>query len=84
MTSGLLSSYEGQHRNLHEAWEGNTDTFQGEAGDRESCYSCHSDIGIPINFQEKSVIVTFWNIELCMPLEVWKECEASCPDEVGI
>ena len=31
-TSGLLSSYERQLRNLLEAWQGNMDTFQGEAG----------------------------------------------------
>ena len=33
-TSGLLSSYEGYLRNLHEAWQGNTDASCGEAGDR--------------------------------------------------
>ena len=31
--SGLLSSYEGHLRNLLEAWQGNTDTSRGEAGD---------------------------------------------------
>ena len=30
----------------------------------------HSDIGIPINFHEESGIITFWSIELCLPLEV--------------
>ena len=28
--SGHLSSYEGHLGNLHEAWQGNTDTSQGE------------------------------------------------------
>ena len=35
-TSGLLSSYDGQLRNLLEAWQGNMDTSRGEAGDRGS------------------------------------------------
>ena len=51
-TSGLLSSYEGQPRNLHEAWQGNMDTSGGEVGDPASLSSCHSDIGIPISVQE--------------------------------
>ena len=59
VTSGLLFSHEGQLRNLHEAWQGNTDTSRGEAGDRRSLSSCHSDTGIPINFQEESGIVNF-------------------------
>ena len=57
------------------------DTSLGEAGDPESLFCCHSDIGIPINFQQESGIVTFSSIELCMPLRVSKGCEASCPDE---
>ena len=32
--SGLLTSYKEHLSNLHEAWQGNTDTSQGEAGDR--------------------------------------------------
>ena len=32
-TSGLLSRYDGHLRNLHEDWQGNTDTSRGEAGD---------------------------------------------------
>ena len=32
--------------------------------------SWHSDIGIPINFQEESGIVTLRSIELHVPLEV--------------
>ena len=83
VTSRLLSSYEGHLRNLLEAWQGNTDNFQGEARDPECLSSCHSDIGIPINFQQESGIVTFGNIELHTPLEVSNGCEASCQDEAG-
>ena len=39
-------------------------------GDQVSFSSWHSDIGIPINFHEESGIITFWSIELCIPLEV--------------
>ena len=35
------------------------DASGGEAGDRVSLSSWHSDIGIPINFQKESGIVTF-------------------------
>ena len=45
--------------NLLEAWQGNTDASRGEAGDPGSVSSCHSDIGIPINFQEDSGIIIF-------------------------
>ena len=41
------------------------------------------DMGIPINFQEESVIVSFGSIELHIPLEVSKGCEASCRDKAG-
>ena len=58
-TSRLLSSYDGQLRNLLEAWKGNMDTSQGEAGDEGSLSRCQNDIGIPINFQEDSDIITF-------------------------
>ena len=57
--------------------------FSGEAGDPGSLSSCHSDIGIPINFQQESVIVTLLSIELRMPLKLSKGCKASCPEEVG-
>ena len=50
-------------------------------GDQASLSSFHRDIGIPINFQEESVIVTFLSIELGAPLEVSQACEAPCPDE---
>ena len=58
-TSGHLSSYEGHLRNLLEVWQCNTESSQGEAGDPRSLSSCHSEIGIPINFQQESSIVTF-------------------------
>ena len=57
--TGLLSSYEGHLRNLIEVWQGNTDATRGEMGDTGYLSSCHNDIGIPINFQEESDIVTF-------------------------
>ena len=38
--------------------ENNTDVSGGEAGDKGSLSSWHSDIGIPIHFQEGSGIVT--------------------------
>ena len=50
--SGFLSSYEGHLRNLLQAWQSKTDASRGEAADRVSLSSCHSDIVIPINFQE--------------------------------
>ena len=58
--SGLLSSYERHVRNLLEAWWGNTDDSLGEAGDRGSLSSCHSDIGIPINFQQENFCWNFF------------------------
>ena len=39
-------------------------------GDQAFLSSFHSDIGIPINFQEESVLGTFLIIELRVPLEV--------------
>ena len=56
---GLLSSCDGNLRNFLEAWKGNTDSSRGETGNPESLSSCHSDIGIFINFQEESGIVNF-------------------------
>ena len=58
-TSGLLSSYDGHLSNLNDAWQDITDASGGEAGNQPSLSSWHSDIGIPINFQEESGIVTF-------------------------
>ena len=39
-------------------------------GDQVSLSIFHSDIGIPINFQEESGLISFWSIELNKPLEV--------------
>ena len=58
------------------------DASGGEAGNRGSLSSWHSDIGIPIHFQEESGQVTLCSIEFCVPLEGSKRCEALCPDEV--
>ena len=44
--------------------------------------SWHSYIGIPINFQGESGIVTFLSHELSAALDVSKGCEALCPEEV--
>ena len=57
--SGLLSSYEEHLQNLLEGWQGNRDPSRGEAGDPGSLSICHSDIGIPINFEEESGIIMF-------------------------
>ena len=57
--SGLLSRYEGHLRNFVKAWHCKRDASRCEAGDRVSLSSCHSDIGIPINFHQESGIVTF-------------------------
>ena len=59
MTSGLLSSYEGHLRNLHNAWQEIMDASQHEAGDPVSLSIWHSYIGITINFQAELGIVTF-------------------------
>ena len=57
--SGLRCSYEGHLRNLNKAWQDNTDTSGGEVRDQGSLSSFHRDIGIPINFQEESSLVSF-------------------------
>ena len=57
--SGLLCSYDGHLRNLNQAWQDNRDTSEGEVGDQGSLSSFHRDIGIPINFQEESSLVSF-------------------------
>ena len=57
--SGLLSSYDGQLRNLNYAWQDHIDAVGGEAGDQASVSIWHSDIGFPINFQQESGIITF-------------------------
>ena len=57
--SGIRCSYEGHVRNLNKAWQGNTDTSGCEVGDQGSLSSFQNDIGIPINFQEGSGLVSF-------------------------
>ena len=59
VTSGLLSSYDGNLSNLNLSWQDNTDTSGVEAGDQGSLSSWNSDIGIPIHFQKESGIVIF-------------------------
>ena len=80
--SGLLSIYDGHLGKLKYAWKENTDASGGEPGGQASLFSWHSYIGIPMNFQEESGIVTVWSIELSAPLEVSNGCEALCPEEV--
>ena len=58
-TSGLVSSYEGHLEKLNYAWQENTYASGCEPEDQASITSLHSYIGIPINFQEESGIVTF-------------------------
>ena len=57
--SGPLSSYDGHLGKLNYAWQDNTDTSGGESGSHASLISWHIYIGIPINFDEDSGIVTF-------------------------
>ena len=58
------------------------DASGGETGDRVSLSSWHSDIRIPIHFQEESGFLTLGSTEFHVPLEGSKGCEAPCPDEV--
>ena len=58
-TSGLLASFEGHRGILLEVCQGNRDATRCEAGDPVSVSCCHRDIGIPINIQEESGIVSF-------------------------
>ena len=57
-TSGLLSSCQGHLGILLEAWQGNRDDCLCELGDPVSLSIYHSYIGIPINYQEGSGIVS--------------------------
>ena len=57
--SGLLSTYDGHLRNLNWACQDNADASGGEVGIQASLSSFHRDIGIPINFQEVSGLITF-------------------------
>ena len=56
------------------------DASGGEAGCQAYLIIWHSYIGIPINFYEESVFVTFLSIELSTTLDVSKGCEALCPE----
>ena len=56
--SGRLSRSDGHLRRLNLAWQNKTDASGGEAEDRGSLSSWHSDIEIPVHFQEQSDIVT--------------------------
>ena len=51
--------YQGNLRNVNNAWHDNTDASVSQEADQVSFSSWHSDIGIPINYQEKSDIITF-------------------------
>ena len=57
--SGHHSRYDGHLRNVNSAWQDNKDASGSQAGDQASFSSWHSDIGIPLNFQEESGIITF-------------------------
>ena len=59
VNSGLLSSNDGQLRNLNYSWQDNTDVSGGEELDQASLSIFHRDIGIHLNFQEESCILTF-------------------------
>ena len=45
-------------------------------GDQVSLSSFQKDLGIPINFQEESGLITFLSIELHEPLEVSRDVRA--------
>ena len=57
--SRLLCSYEEHLRNLNEAWQYNTNPSGDEVGDQGTLSSFHSDMVIPINFQEETSLVSF-------------------------
>ena len=57
--SGLLSSYDDHLGKLNYAWQENIDASGGDPGGPASLISWQNYIGIPINFQEESGIVTF-------------------------
>ena len=56
---GLLCSYDRHLGKLNYARQENTDASGGEAGAQVSLIICHRYFGIPINFHEDQVIVTF-------------------------
>ena len=51
-------------------------------GDQASLSSFQKGLGIPINFQEESGLVTFEALNSTTSRGV-KICEAPCPDEAG-
>ena len=57
--SGLLSSNDGHLGKLNYAWQEKTDSSRCELRGQASLINWHSYIGIPINTQEESGIVTF-------------------------
>ena len=78
----LLSSYGGNLGKLNYSWQENTDASGDEPRGQASLISWHIYIGIPVNLNEESGIVTFWSTELSAPLEFSNGCEAVCPEEV--
>ena len=74
VTSGLLSTYEGNLRNHHESWQGNTDVSRVDLGDQGPLSHCHSDIGIPINFQKRKAPSPFETLN--------SMCLTSCQTDV--
>ena len=56
--SGFLSSYDGHLGKLNYAWQKNIDASGDEPGGQASLISCHSYIGIPVNFHKESGFVT--------------------------
>ena len=58
-TSGLLPNCIRPLRILLEAWQGNRDASRGEEGDPVSLSTGHTDIGIPIYFQDESGTISF-------------------------
>ena len=56
--SGLQCSYEEHLKNLHHASQGNTHPSRVEVRDTGSLSISHSVIGIPINFEQESGMVT--------------------------
>ena len=59
-----LSRYEGQLRNVNQAWQENTDASGSEVGVQVSFSIWHSDIGIPNYIKKLSGIVKIWSSEL--------------------
>ena len=56
---GHLSSYDGHLGKLNYAWQEKTDASGGEPAGQASLIIWQSYIGIPINFPQKSGIITF-------------------------